>query len=93
MTEKMMKLRFLAPLLVVVPTLAFAGFNPLEWLLRPKDATDYATKMAATIQDKPECLKFKQEIMAHAKGSMADGKTITPIVQAKMQAGAAGCTK
>lgn len=49
--------------------------------------------MAATIQGRPACQKFKDEIMAHAKGSPMDGKTTTPIVAAKQKATAAGCAK
>ena len=74
---------------------SYAGFeslNPMYWFVA-KDATSYATKMAATIQDRQECQKFKDEIMSHAKGSPYDGKTITPIVAAKQKATTAGCVK
>jgi len=69
------------------------SFNPLAWLLAPKDATNYATRMATTVQDRPECQKFKQEIMSYAKGSPADGKTTYPMALAKQKATNAGCAK
>ena len=83
-------------LLVLWCPFACAGtesLNPLFLLLAQKDATKYATKMAATIQDRSECQKFKVEIMSYAKGSPYDGKTVGPIVTAKQKATAAGCAK
>lgn len=85
-----------AIMLVMSTGLAHAdinSFNPLARMLVQKDATNYATKMSTTIQDRPECQKFKQEIMSYAKGSPYDGKTIAPIVTAKQKATAAGCAK
>lgn len=90
-----MKLGFVATLFLVCVSSAHAGLeslNPLSWLA-PKDASNYASKMAATIQDRPECQKFKDAIMAHAKGSPTDGKTVGPIVEAKRKATEAGCAK
>ncbi|MDD5395552.1 MAG: hypothetical protein PHE17_21220 [Thiothrix sp.] len=81
--------------LAVLSNTSFAeGFslNPFM-LFTPKDATNYATKMAATIQDRPECRKYKDEIMSYSKGNPADGKTTTPILAAKEKARASGCTK
>ena len=66
--------------------------NPVKSLMA-KDATSYVTKLAATVQDRPECQKFKDEIMSYAKGSPYDGKTTGPIVAAKEKANAAGCGK
>ncbi|PIV91306.1 MAG: hypothetical protein COW45_06360 [Gallionellales bacterium CG17_big_fil_post_rev_8_21_14_2_50_54_146] len=81
--------------LAVMSNASFAeGFslNPFM-LLTPKDATNYCTKMAATIQDRPECQKYKNEIMSYSKGNPADGKTTTPILAAREKAKASGCTK
>lgn len=62
-------------------------FNPLV----PQDATYYATKMAATVENIFECRKFKVEIMSYAKASSIDGKTIMSLVQSKQKATTAGC--
>lgn len=81
--------------LAVLSNTSFAeGFslNPFM-LFIPKDATNYATKMAASIQDRPKCQKFKNEIMSHSKGNPADGKITTPILAARENAKAAGCAK
>ena len=78
--------------IVVIASLISGCDNPLKSLV-PEDATKYATKMAAHIQDRPECQKFKDEIMSHAKGSPTAGTTIGPIVAAKKNANAAGCSK
>lgn len=81
--------------LSVLSNTSFAeGFslNPFM-LLTPKDATNYATKMAGTIQDRPECQKYKNEIMSYSKGNPADGKTMYPIGVAKERAKTAGCAK
>lgn len=81
--------------LAVLSNTSFAeGFslNPFM-LFTPKDATNYATKMAATLQDRPECQKFKSEIMSYSKGNLADGKTIAPILTAREKAKIAGCGK
>lgn len=90
-----MKLGAFTLLLVICCPIAYAGIeslNPMAWFV-PKDASSYAVKMADTIQDRPECQKFKTEIMAHAKGSPTDGKTVGPIVTAKQKATVAGCAK
>lgn len=90
-----MKSRIVAALLLASASSAHAGIeslNPFMWLV-PKDASNYAAKMAATIQDRPECKKFKDEIMAHAKGSVTKGKDVYPIVEAKHKATEAGCAK
>ena len=81
--------------LAILSNTSFAeGFslNPFM-LFTPKDATNYCTKMAATIQDRPECQKYRNEIMSYSKGNPADGKTTTPILAAKEKAKVAGCTK
>ena len=76
-------------------TTAQAGLESLNpfLLLVPKDATNYATKMAATIKDSAECQRFKDEIMAHSKGSTLSGKDMHPIVDAKRKATEVGCAK
>lgn len=66
--------------------------NPLN-LLAPKDASKYASKLAAGIADRPECQSFKDQIMAHSSGKMTEGKTVGPIVQAHQDAIKAGCGK
>lgn len=81
-----------AGFIVLIASLLSGCDNPLNALV-PEDATKYATKMAAYIQDRPECQRFKDEIMSHAKGSPAAGTTISPIVAAKEKANAAGCSK
>ena len=73
----------------IMSLLAVSACNPLT----QKDATNYATKLAATIADRPECQQYKDEIMSHAKGLMSEGKTVGPIVQARADAVKAGCTK
>jgi hypothetical protein len=78
--------------LVVVVAIVSGCDNPMNFLMA-KDATKYVTKMAATVQDRPACQKFKDEIMSYAKGSPYDGKTTTPVVAAKEKANAAGCGK
>lgn len=91
----MLNYRIATIALLLVVSSAHAGFeilNPVSWFA-PKDASNYATKMAATIQDRPECQRFKDAILAQAKGQLTDGKTVAPIVQAKQQATAAGCAK
>lgn len=82
----------LAGFIVLVASNLSGCDNPLKALV-PEDATKYATKMAAHIQDRPECQKFKDEIMSHAKGSPTAGTTTGPIVAAKEKANAAGCSK
>ena len=77
---------------IVVIFILMYWSNPLD-LLVPKDASHYATKMAATIQDRPECQQYKNQIMAHASGNPADGKTVAPIITAKQKATQAGCAK
>lgn len=87
--------KFIGVLFLLACSTAHAGLeslNPLSWFT-PKDASNYATKMAATIKDTPACQRFKDEIMAHAKGSPTDGKTVGPIVEAKRKATEAGCAK
>jgi len=69
-----------------------ASLNPFQ-LLVPKDAASYTERMASRIKDTPECQKYKDAILAHAKGNPADGKTVTPIVAAHSKAREAGCTK
>ena len=78
--------------IVVITTIISGCNNPMNSLMA-KDATSYVTKVAATVQDRPECQKFKDEIMSYAKGSPYDGKTTGPIVTAKEKANAAGCGK
>ncbi len=73
----------------IITLLSVTACNPFT----PKDATNYATKLAATIADRPECQQYKDEIMSHAKGLMSQGKTVGPIVQARADAVKAGCTK
>ena len=90
-----MKRCLTALLLLTCAASAHAGLeslNPLSWFA-PKDATNYATKMAATIKDTPACQKFKDEIMAQAKGSTTSGKDMYPIADAKRRANEAGCAK
>ncbi len=65
--------------------------NPFS-AMAPKNAKNYATKMAASIKDTQECSKFKIEIMRHAEGNQTDGKVITPMMVAKQGAVSAGCT-
>jgi hypothetical protein len=70
-----MRLRIAAWFLLVLGCpVAHAGIdslNPMSWFIQ-KDATRYASKIAETIQDRPECQRFKDEIMAQAKGSPYD---------------------
>ena len=61
--------------------------------LQVKDATDYVTGVAASIQDRPECRGFKDGIMGHASGSPYDGKTVGPVVALQQKARAAGCVR
>ncbi|HHV48346.1 MAG TPA: hypothetical protein GXX56_05195 [Rhodocyclaceae bacterium] len=87
--------KFIGIFLLMAWSSAHAGLesiNPMSWFV-PKDASNYATKMAATIKDTPACQRFKDEIMAHAKGSPTDGKTVGPIVEARRKATEAGCAK
>lgn len=86
--------RYLRVIGVIVVTSAVASGcdNPMNALMA-KDATKYVTKVAATVQDRPECQKFKDEIMSYGKGSPYDGKTTTPVVAAKQKANVAGCGK
>lgn len=91
-----MKYKFAIPtILILVISSAYADSEPPLPLLSfgPKDASVYASQMADSIKDLPECMKFKEEIMSHATGSRYDGKTITPILTAKQRAAAVGCTK
>lgn len=69
------------------------SFNPLARALIQKDASNYAAKLAAKIQDRPECNKFKREILDQGSGSRYDGATIGPMVATMQKASAAGCTK
>lgn len=64
--------------------------NPMNMLMA-NDATKYATKVAATVQARPECQQFKDEIMSFAKGSPYNGKITTAIVATKERANKAGC--
>jgi hypothetical protein len=57
------------------------------------DAHGYAQRMAALIDDRPECSQYKAAILVHAGGSMASGATVMPIIQAKQAANKAGCSK
>lgn len=61
--------------------------------LKVKDATDYVTKAAASIQDRPECRVFKDEIMGHASDSLYDGKTTGAVGALQQRARAAGCAR
>lgn len=56
------------------------------------DASGYAQRIASMISNRPECRKFKDEILSYSKGSPYDGKTVGPIVKAKQDANAAGCS-
>lgn len=71
---------------------SLSSLNPFM-LLVDKDATKFATKMAAGIQNRAECQKFKDEIMSHAKGSPTDGRVVGPIGMARERAKAAGCVQ
>ena len=89
-----MKIHHLAPLVLVcsIATLAVELPN----IVSPftfKSANSYAAKIAATIQNRPECQTFKDQIMAHANGNLYDGKTVTPIITTKQKAIAGGCAK
>jgi hypothetical protein len=81
--------------LVLIAGIAHAGIdslNPMSWFVQ-KDATTYASKMVETVKDRPECQKFKDEIMSYAKGNPLSGKTTYPIGVAKQKATTAGCAK
>lgn len=67
-------------------------FNPFM-LLVPKDATRSATKMAEGIQNRPECQKFKDEIMSHSKESASNAGTGYSIGLVKEKAKKAGCAQ
>lgn len=68
------------------------SLNPLRWFT-PNDAGSYASKMAATIKDTPECRKYKDAIMAHSNGKTTSGKDMHPIAEARRKAAEAGCSK
>lgn len=68
------------------------SLNPFM-LLKQKDSNRYATKMAESIQNRPECQKFKDEIMTHAKGSPYEAKTAMAIISVKEKAKTAGCAQ
>ena len=87
--------KFIGPLFLLACSAAHASLeslNPLSWFV-PKDASNYATKMAATIQDKPECQKFKVQIMVHGKGSPTHAKTLHDIEKVREEAKSVGCHK
>lgn len=66
--------------------------NPLAALLWQKDASKFAGKMAATIRNRPDCTRFKDEILRQGKGSPYEAKTMYAINKAKADARAFGCT-
>ena len=57
------------------------------------DAQGYTQRMAALIDDRPECAKYKAAILAQAGGSTASGATVMPVIQAKQAANKAGCSR
>lgn len=86
--------RALFVLLVWCPV-AKAGIESLNPFssFAPKDASNFTTKITSTIKDRPECQKFKNEIMSYAKGSPTNGKVMHSITDAKRRATEAGCAK
>lgn len=77
---------------IAVIIAALAGLSGAFHGMAPSDATNYTARMAALIDDRPECQRFKDEILSYAKGSTLDGATMGPIVAAKQRANAAGCS-
>jgi len=80
--------------LVAAPAIGGESFwtNPLAALLMKKDASEFAGKMAASIRNRSDCMRFKDEILRQGKGSPYEGKTMYAINKAKADARAVGCT-
>jgi len=80
--------------LATAPAIGGESFwsNPLAALLMQKDASKFAGKMAETIRNRPDCIRFKDEILRQGKGSPYEGKTMYAINKAKADARAVGCT-
>lgn len=92
-TMELLKNVTLATVLGICASTAQADFNPFAFLLTPKDATVFATKMAALVKDQPECQPFKDQIMSYAHGQMTEAKTHVDINAAYERAKSAGCRK
>lgn len=68
------------------------SLNPFM-LLKQKDSTKLATKMAEGIHNRPECKKFKDEIMSHANGNPYAANTFVALNSVREKAKTAGCAQ